>query len=333
MFSRTSLVLLITSDALLTVSLPRDIAGQTATIQESLGEMLENEEISARDFWQVSATLVPGLPRAYFGPRQIPAGLKERVGSIRTCLGLDHAPWIRFAAMTPDQIIAGYPGSRSIPLADILYVRGEDLAEGSNGEDLLVVRTPDREEHYRIALGGFYTARVILTTRILQYRNAGSPGEKVISIVPLCFEPGPEDFEFQYTFNLVFTTGRLLLAVSLGSEDEVEDRWDDFMKQIKDKSRNMGLSEEEYAAGSDFPGAPWQVFRGIKPDEVLDADGVNYCIPYSSLQEVVYRPGRKPSISLVFPQHRTTLQTDSMFAVRPLRGLQQALKGILKISL
>jgi len=333
MFSRTSLVLLITPDTLAAVSIPRELAGETDAIREHLGEMLEKEEISARDFWQVSAALVPGLPCAYFEPRKIPAGLKERVGSIRDRLGLDRAPWTRFGSMTPDQIIAGYPGSRSIPLADILYARGEDLAEGNNGEDLLVLRTSDREEHYRLALGGFYPARVALTSRILESRNSGTPGETVISIVPLCFEPGPEDFEFQYTFNLVFTTCRLLLAVSPGSEDEVEGRWDDFTKRLKDESRKMGISQGEYAAGTDFPDAPWQVFRTIQTGDILDADGVNYCIPYSSLQEVVYNPGRKPAISLVFPQHRLTLQADPMFATMPLRDAQQALQGILKISL
>ncbi len=332
-FSRTPLVLFITPDTLVTVSLPRDIAGEINAIRESLEELLEKEEISARDFQEVSATLVPGLPRAYFGPRQIPAGLKERASSIRARSGLDQAPWTRFSNITPDQIISGYPGSRCIPLSDILYVRGEDLAEGTNGEDLLVVRTRDREEHYRLALGGFYTARVALTSRIMKCRNVTSPGEKVINTVPLCFEPGPEDFEFQYTFNLIFTTGRLLLAVSPGSEDEVERRWNTFMKLLKDESRTMGVSEEEYAAGTDFPDAPWQVFRTMPTEEVLDTDGVNYCIPYSSLQEVVCSPGRKPAISLVFPQSRITLQADSMFAVRSLRDIQRALHGTLKISL
>ncbi len=331
--SRTSLAFLITANELVTITLPGDIAGAIAAIEEDLTRILGKEQISARDFNEVSATLVPGHPRSYFGIRNVPDDLEHLVSSIMSRLGLDQVPWIRFTEMTPDQIKAGYPGSRSVPLREILYVRGEDLAEGNYGEDLLVIRTADREEHYYLALGEFYPARAALTNRIMQCRNAVPPAEKVIGIVPLCFEPGPADFEFQYTFNLVFLTGRLLVAISPGSEDEVEDRWDDFMKQIKDESRNMGLSEEEYAAGSDFPDAPWQVFRGMKPDEVLDADGVNYCIPYSSLQEVVYSPGRKPSISLVFPQHRITLQTDTMFAVRPLRGLQQALKGILKISL
>jgi hypothetical protein len=333
MFSRTSLVFLITPDSLVVVSLPRDIAGEIDRIKENLGILLEKEEISARDFREVSSSLVPGLPRAYFGHRQIPAELKERVSSIRARLALDNAPWTRFATMTADRILTEYPGSRIIPLADILYVRGEDLAEGTDGEDLLVFRTTDREEHYRIAFGGFYTARVALTSGIMRHRNAGSPGEKVISIVPVCFEPGPEDFEFQYSFNLIFTTERIIPAISPGSEDEVEERWDEFMKQLMDESRKKGVSPEEYAAGTDFPDAPWQVFRKMQPGEMLDADGVNYCIPFSALKEVTYSSGRKPTISLVFPQARITLQADPMFAPGPLRMAQQSLQGILRINI
>jgi hypothetical protein len=235
--------------------------------------------------------------------------------------------------MTPAEIAAENPESRRIPLEDILYVRGEDLVEDQNGDDLLVVRTTDSEEHYRLSLGCYYPAKVTLISLLEKQQQMDPSSERIISIVPACFEPGPKDFDFQYVFNLIFTDRRLILAVTPGGEDEVERRWDSFMESIGKKAKQRGVSLEVYAAGADLDDAPWQDFRMRAIPEILDADGVNFFIPYSSMTGVAYRPGRKSTISLSLPSNTLTLEADPMFAPGPLRVAQTALKGVLSITL
>jgi hypothetical protein len=327
------MVLVITPEALVAVSLPRDMAAAMDTAREGLTKALEKEEISGRDFWEASAALSPGLPHAYFAPRQVPPELREEVASIRSRAGLDTAPWLRYAAMTPGQILAESPDSRSIPLDDILYARGEDLLEGPDGEDLLVVRTAEHEDRFRLSAGSYYPARVTLFSSIGRRLPIDQPGEKVVSIIPACFEPGPEGFEFQYSFNLVFSDRRLIMAISPGSEDEVERRWDAYLKSVEQKAKQKGQPLEAYVASGELPDAPWQDFRHRSIPEILDADGVNYFIPYSRLTGVAYRAGKKPTLSLSLASHTIILEANPLFDPGPLRTARDALQGILPITL
>jgi hypothetical protein len=332
-FSQKDMVLVITGDSLIAAIPEGKFAGAIEATREKLSETLEGDGISPRDFWEVSALLTPDLPRAYLAPRQVPAGLREQVSSIRSRLGLEHAPWIRYAALSAGEILAESPESRRIPLEDILYVRGEDLVEDQNGEDLLVVRTKDHDERCRLALGCYYPARVTLISLLEKRYQIDPSSERIISIVPACFEPGPKDFDFQYVFNLIFTDRRLILAVTPGSEDEVERRWDRYMERIEKNAKENGVSPEAYAAGADLGDAPWQEFCTRAIPEILDADGVNFFIPYARLQGVSYRGGRKPKISLSFPSHTLELEANPLFAPGPLKKAQQALQDIVSIIL
>ncbi|HNB04102.1 MAG TPA: zinc-ribbon domain-containing protein, partial [Methanoregulaceae archaeon] len=219
-FSRKDILLVITGDSLIAVVPKPEVSRAIEEIREQLSEALDQSGITAREFWEVSAASSPMLPRAYLGPRQVPADLAGQVNGIRSRLGLDTAPWLRYGGMRPDQIIAENPASLRVSFDDILYVRGEDLVDDRGGEDLLVVRTTHREERWRVALGGFYPARAALFSRIGKHHGLDVPGEQIVSIVPACFEPGPKEFDFQYVFNLLFSDRRLILAVTPGSEDE-----------------------------------------------------------------------------------------------------------------
>jgi hypothetical protein len=333
MFSQKNLVLVITPDSLLVVTLRKDPAAAMDSVRDDLREALEQQGISARDFWETSASLSSGLPRAYFTPRQVPADLRDRVGSIRSRLGFEKASWLRYATMTAAEIKTESPDSHNIAPDTILYVRGEDLVEGSGGEDLLVIRIQDREERYRLSVGCYYPARAALLSMIERTWQINSPGERIVSIVPACLEPGPKDFEFQYVFNLIFTDRRLILAVTPGGEDEVEQRWDAYMEGIGKKAKQQGISIEGYVTGSGLEDAPWQDFRTRSVPEILDADGVNFFIPYAHIREVMYQAGRKPKISLSLPSHTLNFEADAMFAPGPLRIAQVALKGIVPITL
>ena len=332
-FSRKDIVLVITGDSLIAVVPKPEVSGAIEKIRGQLSDTLDQSGISARDFWEVSASLFPGLPRAYLALRQIPPDLAGQVAALRSRLGLDTAPWIRYGSMTPEQIIAENPASLHLPLEEILYVRGEDLVEDSGGDDLLVIRTAKREERWRFALGGFYPARAVLFSRIGERQPIDPSGERILSIVPSCFEPGPKDFDFQYIFNLVFTDRRLILAVTPGGEDEVERKWDKYMERLGKMAKEHGVSFEAYAAGADLDDAPWQEFRKLTIPEILDADGVNYFIPYDHLKGVAYRGGRKPKISLSFSSHTQELEADPMFAPGPLKKAQQALQDIFSLTL
>jgi len=331
--SQKDLVLVITEESLI-ATVPRgEVAAAIDGNREKIFESLDKNGISGRDFWEVSASSSPGLPHAYLTLRQIPADLCSQVNSIRSRLRLEQAPWLRYATMTPAEILAERPESRRIPLEDILYIRGEDLVDDQNGKDLLVVHTKDQVERYRLALGCYYPARLTLIS-LLEKRQQMYPfRERIISIVPACFEPGPKDFDFQYVFNLIFTDQRLILAVTPGGEDEVERRWDSFMERIGKEAKQRGVSLEAYSAGADWEDAPWQEFRQRSFSEILDSDGVNFFIPYSSMTGVAYRSGRKSTISLSLPSHTLTLEADPLFAPGPLRVAQAALKGVLSITL
>lgn len=332
-FSQKDVVLVITGDALIAVVPRGEVTGAIDQCKEKISESLDESGISGRDFWEVSASLSPGLPRAYLASRQVPANLRDEVSSVRSRLELEQAPWLRYATMTSAEILAESPESRMISLEEILYVRGEDLVEDRNGEDLLVVRTPDRDEHYHLSLGCYYPARVTLTSKIEKRQQMDPSSERIISIVPSCFEPGPKDFDFQYVFNLIFTDRRLILAVTPGGEDEVEQAWDRYMERLGKIAKEKGVSPEAYAAGAEFDDAPWQEFRTRAIPEILDADGVNFFIPYAHLKGVAYRGGRKPKISLSFSSHTQELEADPMFAPGPLKKAQQALQDIVSITL
>lgn len=332
-FSQRDIVLVITGDALLAVVPRGEVTGAIDTCKEKISESLNESGISGRDFWEVSASLSPNLPRAYLATRQVPANLRDEVSSVRSRLELEQAPWLRYATMTSAEILAENPESRTISFEEILYVRGEDLVEDQNGEDLLVVRTPDREEHYHLSLGCYYLAMVTLTSRIEKRQQIVPSRERIISIIPACFEPGPKDFDFQYVFNLIFTDRRLILAVTPGSEDEVERRWDSFMESIGKKAKQSGVSLEAYSAGEVWDDAPWQEFRTRAIPDILDADGVNFFIPYARLRGVAHRGGRKPKISLSFPSHTLELEANPLFAQSPLKKAQQGLQGIVSITL
>jgi hypothetical protein len=332
-FSQKNIVLVITEDSLITAVPRGEVAAAIGGTREKISESLDESGISGRDFWEVLASLSPGLPRAYLAPRQVPAELREQVSSIRSRLGLEHAPWLRYVALSAGEILAESPESRRIPLEDILYVRGEDLVEDQNGEDLLVVRTKDQDERYRLALGCYYSARVTLISLLEKRQQMDPSSDRIISIVPACFEPGPKDFDFQYVFNLIFTDRRLILAVTPGGEDEVEQRWDAYMEGIGKKAKQQGISIEGYVTGSGLEDAPWQDFRTRSVPEILDADGVNFFIPYAHIREVMYQAGRKPKISLSLPSHTLNFEADAMFAPGPLRIAQVALKGIVPITL
>jgi len=332
-FSQKDMVLVITGDGLIVVVPGGEVTGAIDKSKEKISEALEESGISGRDFWEVSASSSPALPHAYLASRQVPAELCSQISSIRSRLGLEQAPWLRYATMNPAEILAESPESRRISLEEILYVRGEDLVEDRNGEDLLVVRTRDREERYRFSLGCYYLARVMLTSLIEQRQQIDPSGERIVSIIPSCFEPGPKDFDFQYVFNLIFTNRRLILAVTPGGEDEVERRFDAYMKSIGEKARQKGVSLEAYGAAADWQGAPWQEFRQKSSQEIFDSDGVNFFIPYSSLTAVTYKAGRRPTISLSLPSLILTLEADPLFAPGPLRVAQRELQGTLSISL
>lgn len=332
-FSQKDLVLVITGDFLV-VAVPKgEVAATIGRTRDKLSEFLEEAGISGRDFWEVSAVSSANLPHAYLAPRQVPADLRDRVSFTRSRLGLEKAPWLRYATMTAAEILAESPESRLIALQDIRYVRGEDLVEDRNGEDLLVIRTPDREERYRLPLGCYYPARVTLISLLENRQQVDPTPEQIISIVPACFEPGPKDFDFQYVFNLIFTDWRLILAVTPGGEDEVERRWDAFMESIRKNAKQTGVSVEAYSAGADWKDAPWQEFRQRSFPEIFDSDGVNFFIPYTSLTGVIYKAGRKSTISLSLPSHTLTLEADPLFAPGPLRIAQAALRGVLSITL
>ncbi|MCE5298151.1 MAG: zinc ribbon domain-containing protein [Methanoregulaceae archaeon] len=332
-FSQKDLVLVITTDSLIAVVPKGEVAGAINGTREKISESLDESGISGRDFWEVSASLSPGLSRAYLASRQVPADLRSQVSSIRSRFRLEQAPWLRYATMTPAEIVAENPESRHILLEDILYVRGEDLVEDQNGEDLLVVRTKDQDERYRLALGCYYPARVTLISLLEKRQQMDPSSERIISIVPACFEPGPKDFDFQYVFNLIFTDRRLILAVTPGGEDEVEQAWDRYMERLGNIAKEKGVSLEAYAAGADLDDAPWQEFHMRAIPEILDADGVNYFIPYAHLRGVAYRGGRKPKISLSFPSHIQELEANPLFAPSPLKKAQQGLQGIVSITL
>ncbi|HOU80445.1 MAG TPA: zinc ribbon domain-containing protein [Methanoregulaceae archaeon] len=332
-FSRKDILLVITGDSLIAVVPKPEVSRAIEEIREQLSEALDQSGITAREFWEVSAASSPMLPRAYLGPRQVPADLAGQVNGIRSRLGLDTAPWLRYGGMRPDQIIAENPASLRVSFDDILYVRGEDLVDDRGGEDLLVVRTTHREERWRIALGGFYPARAALFSRIGKRHGLDVPGEQIVSIVPACFEPGPKEFDFQYVFNLLFSDRRLILAVTPGSEDEVERAWDHYMEAIGKKARQKGISLEAYAAGEELADAPWQEFRNRSIHEVLDADGVNYFIPYPQIRGVVYKGGRNPAITISLASHALELQADPLFAPGQLREAQQELAGKVPITI
>ncbi|HPH34792.1 MAG TPA: zinc ribbon domain-containing protein [Methanoregulaceae archaeon] len=332
-FSRKDIVLVITGDSLLAVVPKPDISGAIEKIREQLSDALDQSGITAREFWEVSASLSPGLPHACLTPQQVPADLAGQVNAIRSRFGLDTAPWLRYGGMTPEQVIAENPASLRISLDDILYVRGEDLVDDRGGEDLLVVRTASREERWRIALGGFYPTRAALFSRIGKRHQLDGPGEQIVSIVPACFEPGPKDFDFQYVFNLLFSDRRLILAITPGSEDEVERAWDHYMEEIGKKARQKGVSLEASMAGEDLADAPWQDFRNRSVPGILDADGVNYFIPYPQIRGVAYKGGRNPAISISLATHTLELEANALFAPGPLRKAQQELAGKVPITI
>lgn len=332
-FSWKDIVLVITGDSLLAVVPKPDISGAIEKIREQLSDALDQSGITAREFWEVSASLSPGLPHACLTPRQVPADLAGQVNAIRSRFGLDTAPWLRYGGMTPEQVIAENPASLSISLDDILYVRGEDLVDDRGGEDLLVIRTASREERWRIALGGFYPTRAALFSRIGKRHQLDGPGEQIVSIVPACFEPGPKDFDFQYVFNLLFSDRRLILAITPGSEDEVERAWDHYMEEIGKKARQKGVSLEASMAGEDLADAPWQDFRNRSVPGILDADGVNYFIPYPQIRGVAYKGGRNPAISISLATHTLELEANALFVPGPLRKAQQELAGKVPITI
>jgi hypothetical protein len=235
--------------------------------------------------------------------------------------------------MSVREILAECPGSWQIPLDTVLYVRGEDCVEEAGGEDLLVVRTPDRELHAWFSLGCYYTARATLLSRTLRRFGVGASPDRIVSIVPACFEPGPENFGFQYVFSLIFTDQQLLLAVTPGSEDHVEHQWDAFMERLKREARERGVTLEAFVAGASLADAPWQVFSKMTPAEILDSDGVNYAIPYASLRAVAYQGGNRPRITLSFPSHTLELEANPLFAPRSLKKAQAELDGKVTITL
>lgn len=331
--SQKDVLLVIGGDSLLVVVPPPGMAKSLQSLHDSLSKALEENGILPRDFWEVSASLDPRFPRAYWAPRQVPGELRTRVASIRSRLGLDHPLWSRLTTLSGDEILAECPGSWQIPLAAILYVRGEDRVEESSGEDLLVVRTAERKDHIWFSLGCYYPARVTLGTRIQKRWGIDLSRELIGSIVPACFEPGPEDFGFQYVFSLIFTNQQLLLAITPGSEDEVERRWESFMESLRKGAKEKGVALEAYAAGADRTGAPWQIFRRMSPAEILDSDGVNYTIPYVHLRAVTYHGGKRPKIVLSLPSHTIELEADPLFAAGSLREAQRALQGKVTISL
>lgn len=331
--SQKDVLLVIGADSLLVVIPPARVEKAIRLLSESLSRALEENNILPRDFWEVSASLDPRHPRAYFAPRKVPDDLRARVASLRSRLGLDNPPWSWFTTLSPREILAECPGSWQIPLDAILFVRGEDCAGESGGEDLLVVRTAEREEHIWFSLGCYYPARAMLGTRIRQRLGIDPSQERIISIVPACFEPAPEDFGFQYVFSLIFTGEELLLAITPGSEDEVEDRWDNFMERIMREAGLRGVAPEAYVAGADLTDAPWQVFRTMSPAEILDSDGVNYAIPYAHLRAVTYRRGRRPAITLSLPSHTIELEAHPLFAPGSLRKAKEELQGKVTITL
>ena len=332
-FSFKDLVLVIPADSLVAVVPVGTVAGELNRVQEELSATLEETGISARDFWEVSAHVSPGLPHAYLTPRQVPVTLLNEIRSIRTRLGLDRAPWLRYARMTPAELLAESPDSRITARGEILYVRGEDQVADRNGEDLLVIRTRDQEDRYRLSMGSYYPARATLISRLEQWQLPALPGEQIQSIVPACFEPGPKDFDFQYVFNLLFTDRRLILAVTPGTEDEVERRGTAYREKVGQMATQQGVSPEALSAASEWWDAPWQECRRYSIHEILDSDGVNFFIPHSIIREVSYKPGRRPALTLSLPEHTLTLETDPLFTPGPLQAAQASLKGVLSITI
>jgi len=105
------------------------------------------------------------------------------------------------------------------------------------------------------------------------------------------------------------------------------------MESIRKNAKQTGVSVEAYSAGADWKDAPWQEFRQRSFPEIFDSDGVNFFIPYTSLTGVIYKAGRKSTISLSLPSHTLTLEADPLFAPGPLRIAQAALRGVLSITL
>ena len=332
-FSFEDLVLVITADSLVAVIPIEEVARKLDRIQEDLSAALEETGISARDFWEVSAHISPGLPRPYLTPRQVPVTLLNEIRSIRTRIGLDQAPWLRYAGMTPAEILAESPDSRITARGEILYVRGEDQVADRYGEDLLVIRTRDREDRYRFSLGSYYPARSTLISRLEHWQLPALPGEQIQSIVPACFEPGPKDFDFQYVFNLLFTDRRLILATTSGTDEEVERQGTAYMEKVGQMATQQGMSPEAFGAASEWRDAPWQEFRQHSVHEILDSDGVNFFIPHSILKGVSYKPGRRPALTLSLPEHTLTLEADPLFSPGPLRAAQASLRGVLSITI
>lgn len=332
-FSEKRVVLVIAQDTLVAIVPPGTIAGQIKKTREALSSALEDAGIAPRDFWEASAALSPVLPRAYLAPRQVPGGLLDQVSFIRSRLGLDQAPWLRYMGMKIPDILAESPESRTIPLQEVCYVRGEDLVEDRAGEDLLVIRLPDREERFFLSEGCYYPARAALIALLKDRDRRGAAPERIVSIVPACFEPGRKDFGFQYVFNLIFSDWRLILAVSPGGEDEVERRWDAYAESVRKRAKQQGVSLEAYAAGADWSDAPWQEFRKRTIPEILDPDGVNFFIPYTCITGIACRPGKKYGITLSLPSHTLTFEADPLFAPGPFRAARDALCGVLSITL
>lgn len=332
-FSFKDLVLVITADSLVAVVPVGTVAGELNRVQEEISATLEETGIAARDFWEVSAHISPGLPRAYLTPRKVPVTLLNEVRSIRTRLGLDRAPWLRYARMTPAELLAESPDSRITARGEILYVRGEDQVADRNGEDLLVIRTRDQEDRYRLSMGSYYPARATLISRLEQWQLPALPGEQIQSIVPACFEPGPKDFDFQYVFNLLFTDRRLILATTSGTDEEVERQGTAYMEKVGQMATQQGMSPEAFGAASEWRDAPWQEFRQHSVHEILDSDGVNFFIPHSILKGVSYKPGRRPALTLSLPEHTLTLEADPLFSPGPLRAAQASLRGVLSITI
>jgi len=105
------------------------------------------------------------------------------------------------------------------------------------------------------------------------------------------------------------------------------------MEEIGKKARQKGVSLEASMAGEDLADAPWQDFRNRSVPGILDADGVNYFIPYPQIRGVAYKGGRNPAISISLATHTLELEANALFAPGPLRKAQQELAGKVPITI
>ncbi|MDH7511006.1 MAG: zinc ribbon domain-containing protein [Methanolinea sp.] len=333
-FSLVGCTMVITGKDLVIIPWTAAMKEEMAQIQEKVLSALEKSGLDARSFWEIAASVVPGIPRSFLKAPVVPKEIQKTVIPLITGPGLSHAPWTEYQGRPPESVGADNPGTRRIPLASIEYVRGEVQSEDFAGSDLLMVRTKDREERFFIPLGLFFAARQALFSALERLMPASRQGpEAIISIVPACFEPGPPGFEFQYYFNLVFTDRRLILAITPGTEDEVEEAWKNFDAAVRQAARERGESPGDYAAANDIPSAPWRVFERMDTGEILDYEGVNYFIPYASIREISFLPGSGPALAIQSATHTIALKLSSPdYVERPLQLAKSALQDRVRIT-